>query len=144
MPIGERRGSLWLWDEDLVVRTVCFVTTLIAVVAIAIGVLMLGQWALAIARGRVPELATRPAEIRLHLVAEFATAAVLIVGGIATVIAPAGRPLLLFGLGMLTYTTIVSPGYFLDRGERGPVAMFGAIVIFAIAAAVALTLDLAT
>ena len=118
------------------------VTTLIAVVAIAIGVLMFVQWAVAIARGRVPELATRPAEIRLHLVAEFATATVLIIGGVASIAIPFGLPLLLFGLGMLTYTTIVSPGYFLDRGERGPVVMFGAIMAFAIPAAIALILDL--
>ena len=117
----------------------------IGVVAIAIGVAMNVQWTTALARRRVPEFATRPAEIRLHLVAEFATAAVLVVGG-ATLLAdsPVGAPLALFGFGMLTYTALVSPGYFLDRGERGPIAMFAVIVIAALMSATLLIADLAT
>lgn len=118
--------------------------TWIGLLGIVVGALMFGQWAIALATGRVPELQTRPIEIRLHLVAEFASGIVLMVGGLATVIAlPVGPPLLLFGLGMLTYTAIVSPGYFWARGQRAPVAMFALIVIAAILAAVWLIRSLA-
>jgi hypothetical protein len=113
------------------------VQTGIGLLGIVVGVSMLGQWAVALARRRVPELQTRPIEIRLHLIAEFATGIVLIVGGLATVIAlPVGPPLFLFALGMLTYTAIVSPGYFWARGERPPVVMFALIIVGTIIAAI--------
>lgn len=116
----------------------------IGLLGIVVGTLMIGQWAIALAAGRVPELQTRPIEIRLHLVAEFATGIVLILGGLATGIAlPAGPPLLLFGLGMLTYTAIVSPGYFWARRQRTPVVMFALIVVVAILAAIWLVGSLA-
>lgn len=118
--------------------------TWIGLLGIAVGALMIGQWAIALAAGRVPELQTRPIEIRLHLVAEFATGIVLIAGGLATVITlPVGPPLLLFGLGMLTYTAIVSPGYFWARGQRAPVVMFALIVVVAILTATWLISSLA-
>ena len=116
-------------------------TTWIGITAIAIGILMVLMWAVSLRQGRVPELTTRPAEIRLHLTAEIATAVTLVVGGVATVVAPGGPLLLLFGLGMLTYTTIVSPGYFLDRGQTAPVAMFAVILIVAIAGAALLIVE---
>lgn len=125
-------------------RMLWAMSTLIGVVGVAIGALMIGQWATALARGSVPELRTRPAEIRLHLAAEFATAAVLIAGGLLTIGGMSvGSPLLLFAMGMLAYTAVVSPGYFLDRGERGPVAMFAVIVLIALGSAAWIIVDLA-
>lgn len=119
-------------------------TTWIGLAGIAIGVLMVGQWVVALLTNRVPELESRPIEIRLHLIAEFATAIVLIVGGIGTLagvgIAP---PVLLFGLGMLTYTAIVSPGWFLARGQHAPVVMFAVIVVIALVGAASLAVNLA-
>jgi hypothetical protein len=49
---------------------------------------------------------------------------------------------LLFGLGMLTYTAIVSPGWFLARGQRAPVAMFAVLVVIALVGAASLTASL--
>ncbi len=113
--------------------------SIVAAFAIVVACLMAAQWAAALRTGRVPELATRPAEIRLHLLDEFLTAAVLATGGTTTIggWAP-GRSILLLGLGMLTYTAIVSPGYFIDRRERGPVVMFAAILALTAAGAIAL------
>lgn len=115
----------------------------IGIAGIAIGTLMIGQWTVALVTRRVPELESRPIEIRLHLVAEFLTALVLIVGGIGTLAgALVGPPVLLFGLGMLTYTAIVSPGWFLARGQRAPVAMFAVLVVIALVGAASLTASL--
>jgi hypothetical protein len=49
----------------------------------------------------------------------------------------------LFGFGMLTYTAVVSPGYFLGRGERSPVAMFAVIILVALLSAASLIAELA-
>ena len=43
----------------------------------------------------------------------------------------------LVGLGMLLYTVIQSPGYFLARHERAPVVMFAVLALLTIAAIVA-------
>ena len=79
-------------------------------------------------------------EIALHLTAELATALLLAIGGV--LLARGGtRWLALVGLGMLLYTVIQSPGYFLGRHEMGPVVMFavlGGLTIAAIAATAAL------
>jgi hypothetical protein len=79
-------------------------------------------------------------EIALHLTAELATALLLAIGGV--LLARGGtRWLALVGLGMLLYTVIQSPGYFLGRHELGPVVKFavlGGLTIAAIAATAAL------
>jgi hypothetical protein len=75
-------------------------------------------------------------EIVLHLTAELATAALLATGGI--VLGRGGeRWLALVGLGMLLYTVIQSPGYFLARHELAPVVMFAVLALLTIAAIVA-------
>ena len=57
---------------------------------------------------------SRPWEIAFHLAAEFATAFLLLAGGIAVLKSTSvGRPILLTGLGMVIYSEIVSPGYLL-------------------------------
>ena len=116
-------------------------TTLSAVIAIAIGVIMATWWVVALRGGRVPELSTRPAESRLHLAAEFSTAAMLVLGGVATLARPDGPLLLLFGMGMLAYTATVSAGYFIDRRERSLVVVFGTILVIAVASGVGLILE---
>ena len=74
---------------------------------------MIVQWIFSILSGSVPEFQTEPWRIGFHLAAEFATAALLILGGITVLRSLTwGRPVLLIGLGMLIYSEIVSPGYF--------------------------------
>lgn len=100
--------------------------------AILVGAAMAVQWSVSLLSGGVPELQTEPIALGFHLAAEAITAAVLIVSGAASL---RGRdwakPMLLSGLGMLVYTSIMSPGYFAQRGEMRFLAMF--TVIFAAA-----------
>ncbi|MGD8625314.1 MAG: hypothetical protein PVJ34_12300 [Anaerolineae bacterium] len=104
-----------------------------AVFALVVGAGMIGQWALFLATGQVPELQTEPLRIRFHLAAEFATALALIVGGLALLAnQPWGRWLYLLAVGMLLYTVIVSPGYFAQKGQWAFVAMFAAILLLAL------------
>lgn len=109
--------------------------TVVAWYAIAVGVLMLGWWAVDVRGGALGRPDRRPAEIRLHLAAEVVTAVVLVVGG-ACVLLDGPASLLLVGLGMLLYTVIQSPGYFLARREAVPVVMFAALAVATVAAIV--------
>ena len=101
-----------------------------AVYAIVVGCLMAAMWTFFLASGQVPELASEPVRIALHLAGEFATAALLVVSGAASLGSrPWGAVLLPFALGMLAYTVIVSPGYYAQRGEPAFVALFAVLLV---------------
>jgi hypothetical protein len=103
--------------------------------ALFVGFLMVVQWAVSLAGGQVPELKTAPWEIALHLVAEAATALLLIAAGAGLLRKAAWAPsLYLVAGGMLLYTLIVSPGYFAQRGEWAPVVMFAVLSVGALLA----------
>ena len=92
---------------------------------IVVGCLMIVQWILSIVSGGVPEFQSEPWRISFHLAAEFATAIMLIIGGIAVLRSAAwGRTILLIGLGMVIYSEIVSPGYFAQLGQWPMLGMF--------------------
>ena len=97
-----------------------------SVFSLIIGILMLSMWSFFLVTGNVPELETRTAEIILHLVAEFSTAVLLIISGILLLRASKNAiwvyPL---SMGMLLYTLIVSPGYYIQSGDYIFTAMFG-------------------
>ena len=104
-----------------------------ALYAVAVGLLMLVMWGFLIAAGEVPELATGEAEIYFHLTAEFLTAFLLILGGAAVLLRRnrLGR-LLTVGFGMLLYTLIVSPGYYVDLGKTPIVVMFAVLFVLTV------------
>jgi len=104
-----------------------------AVYAIVVGVLMIGQWGMFIATGQVPEFATEPIRISFHLFGEFATAGLLLAGGLGLLKARKwGFHVFLVSMGMLLYTIIVSPGYFAQQGELVFVGMFAVLVILTV------------
>lgn len=90
---------------------------LIAGFEIGVGAMMILMWAFFFLTGQIPELESKPVEIGLHLAAESATAIVLLFGGWALWKKQnEAVQVSLFGLGMLAYTLIVSPGYYLAQG----------------------------
>ena len=104
-----------------------------SIFALVVGAGMIGQWVFFLATGQVPELKTEPLRIRFHLVAEFATAIALLVGGIALLTNQTwGRWFYLLAMGMLLYTVIVSPGYFAEKGQWAFVGMFAVVLILAL------------
>ena len=65
------------------------------------------------------------------------TAGLLIASGAAWLVAGSGaKALVAAGLGMLLYTVIVSPGYFLARHELPVVGMFGVLAALTVTALV--------
>jgi hypothetical protein len=99
---------------------------------------MILMWVFFIVSGQVPELQTRPAEILLHIIDELSTALLLVVSG-ALVLNRVkwGNLTLLVAFGMLFYTMIVSPGYYIRSGEPSFVAMFAVLLAVGIVAAIA-------
>lgn len=95
-----------------------------------IGISMIGMWSVFLATGTVPEIETKPAEIGLHVVAEMLTAIMLIVGGFGLLYRKSWSiNAYLFASGLLTYTLIVSPGYYVTRGEAAFVVMFAIFLV---------------
>jgi len=101
--------------------------------AIVVGILMLLMWSFFLFAGMVPELDSRPAEIILHLCAEFSTALALIVAGFLAFKSSGHRKWLYpLSIGMLLYTLIVSPGYYIQSGDYLFVVMFGSLIVLSI------------
>lgn len=100
---------------------------------IAVGLLMLGQWAFLLVAGQAPEIKTEPVRLAFHLAAEFGTALGLIASGLALLrrAAWANGAYLAFA-GMLLYSVIVSPGYFAQQGQWAFVAMFAVLLALAV------------
>ena len=51
--------------------------------SLIVGILMIGRWGFFLATGQVAELQTEPMRIVAHLIGEFLTAILLIIGGAA-------------------------------------------------------------
>src|SRR5215208_7308386 len=103
---------------------------------ILVGLLMIAQWAFSILSSGVPEFQTAPWEIAFHLAAEWATALILIIGGLADLRTTSwAKQVLLVGLGMVIYSEIVSPGYFAQGGQWPLVAMFTVLLCGAVLSA---------
>lgn len=97
------------------------------------GIAMLGMWAMFMATGQVPELQTKFYEIALHIVAEVATAIALIIGGYGLFAGRKwGMQAYMLSMGMLLYTLIVSPGYYIQRENIVMTGMFAAFFVLAI------------
>ena len=91
-----------------------------------IGISMIGMWSVFIITDAVPEIETKPAEIGLHVIAEILTATALLIGGLGLLFRKRwGFNMYLVASGLLTYTLIVSPGYYITKEEPVFVAMFG-------------------
>jgi len=104
-----------------------------SVFAVFVGISMIGMWFVFYFTGNIPELETKPVEIGAHILAEMATAVLLIIGGIwLSSGKKRGREIFLLAMGMLLYTLIMSPAYFLQSGEYGFVVMFAVLTALAV------------
>ncbi len=113
---------------------------LIAGYAIVVGIFMIGFWGVLVATGQA-ELQERPWDMRLHLAAEFSTAALLLIAGVGSFLGLPGVPVLgPVALGKLLYTVINSPGFYAGKGDRSMVGMFAILAVVTAAAITALVL----
>jgi hypothetical protein len=107
-----------------------------------VGILMLVYWTAMLALGNVPEVQTTPIAIMCHVAAEALTAVALIAGAYGLLKGREwGSKVHALSLGMLIYTCIQSPGYFLQQGVFPIAGMFAVILaaglyLFAVAPSV--------
>jgi hypothetical protein len=96
---------------------------------ILVGIQILGIWTLVLLKGEVPEFATEPWNILMHIIAEFLTGTLLLLSGL--IILTQGKKHWIFhlSLGALLYTLIASQGYYAHQGKWGIVAMFVALLL---------------
>ncbi len=112
----------------------------VSIYSIIIGISMISMWFFFFLSNSIPELETEPVRISMHILAEIITAFLLISSGIGLLKHQDwASKLNLFALGMLIYTLIQSPGYFLETKEYEMVAMFAVMLIFAVFFALKLT-----
>ena len=101
--------------------------------SIVIGIAMICMWSVFLVTNQVPELKTAPLKISYHLLAEFLTAILLLIGGSGLFTKKVwGFHLYLISLGMLLYTVIVSAGYYVNLGDMIMVSMFTVFQVFTI------------
>ena len=101
-----------------------------ALYAIAVGLLIFGQWAFFLITRQVPELKTERVRVLFHIADEFVTAALLIVSGVGLLLQLSwATSVYLIAIGMLLYTIIVSAGYFAQKRVWPIVGMFAVLLL---------------
>lgn len=101
--------------------------------SVFVGLCMIGMWIMFYSTGGIPELTTKTAEIGLHIVGEMVTAILLIMGGYAVLTNKDwGLQAYSLSMGMLLYTLIVSPGYYVQRREIPFVIMFSVLFLMSV------------
>lgn len=106
----------------------------IGIFMILMGSLMILMWFFFLLAGMVPELVTVPLTTGAHIAAEIAAGSMMIYGGLCLVLKkPAAERIALYGLGMFVYAVIQAPGYYLQKGVVGFVAMFILFLILGLA-----------
>ncbi|HYM40930.1 MAG TPA: hypothetical protein VEY12_12450 [Thermoplasmata archaeon] len=100
---------------------------LVAAYSVIVGLFMIGFWGVLVARKQA-ELDQRPWDMRLHIAAELATAILLVLTGVGAVLESTGLAgLAPIALGMLLYTTVNSPGFYVGKRNWPMVAMFAVL-----------------
>lgn len=101
--------------------------------SIFVGLCMIVMWIMFYCTEGIPELSTKPAEIGLHITGEMITALLLIIGGYAIFTKRSwGLQVYSVSMGMLLYTLIVSPGYYVQKGEFLFVIMFSVLLFLSV------------
>jgi hypothetical protein len=99
-----------------------------AIYSILVGIAMIGMWLSLIATNQVPEINDEPIRITYHLIGEYLTAIMLLIGGFGLLTNRGwGFHVFLISMGMLLYTVIVSAGYY---GQKEDMIMVGVFTIF--------------
>jgi hypothetical protein len=101
-----------------------------AVFTVIVGLLMIGMWSMLVLTGQVPYLDTPQMEIKLHILTEMLTAAMLIIGGVSVLRSWEKVNWIHYvSQGMLIYAIINSSGYYIDMGESAMAGMFGVLLV---------------
>ena len=107
--------------------------TIVSAYSITMGVAIAVFWSVLWVNGSIPEMLTKPWEIVMHLTAEFTTAGLLLVSGFGLWFgARWALRMNMFASGMLVYSLIQTPGYYLQRNAMIFVLMFAVSFLLAL------------
>lgn len=103
--------------------------TIAGIYSIFVGAVVVGLWAFLLLTGQVEEIATEPASIYAHILAELTMAALLIVSGYGLLKNLIWSSQIFFvAAGLLIYSTINSSGYYMEIGNLPVVFVFGILL----------------
>lgn len=115
------------------VRRELGVRTLVAAYSITMGIVVAVFWTVLWATGSIPDIMMKPWEMVMHLTAEFTMAALLFVSGLGLWFgAHWALRMNMFASGMLVYSLIQTPGYYLQRDAMIFVLMFAVAFLMAL------------
>lgn len=101
-----------------------------SIYTILIGIAMFCMWLLLLIKKEVPELSTKPTQLYFHLIAEFITSIILIIGGIGLIMNQSwGVAIFFIAIGMAIYSTINAAGFY---GQLKDWPMFITLIVFTI------------
>lgn len=101
-----------------------------SVFALVVGVAMVLMWVFFLVNDQVPELATIPIEITFSIIADNATAVLLIISGYGLYSEkPWGPDVFLVSMGALFYSLMIAIGYYAQLGEIPMLGLFVPIFI---------------
>ncbi|MFX1377041.1 MAG: hypothetical protein ACFFA0_14645 [Promethearchaeota archaeon] len=101
-----------------------------SIYTIIIGVAMLCMWIFLLGKKEVPELTSKPTQIFFHLIAEFMTSILLVIGGVGLLTEQSwGIVIFYISIGMVIYSTINAAGFY---GQLKDWPMFIMLIVFSI------------
>jgi len=101
-----------------------------SIYTIIIGIAMLCMWIFLLGKREVPDLTTKPTQISFHLIAEFLTSIMLIIGGFGLFANQSwGIVIFYISIGMMIYSTINAAGFY---GQLKDWPMFIMLIVFTI------------
>lgn len=104
-----------------------------AIYSIAVGLFMMGTWILFLVTGEATEFEHKMTALVFYWTAEFITAISLIVAGTGLLYRRTwASPVYLIATGMLLYTLVYSPSWFVTHGHWPMVAIFAGLLILGI------------
>jgi len=100
------------------------------IIAVVIGIGIIGLWIMLILTKQVPELKTEPVAITFHITAEMIMGILSLVSGIFLLIGLSWAPyFFILAMGLVIYAVINAAGYYGQRKQWLFVIMFGIILI---------------
>ncbi len=101
-----------------------------SIYTIIIGIAMLCMWIFLLGKREVPDLTTKPTQISFHLIAEFLTSIMLLIGGFGLFTDQSwGTVIFYIAIGMVIYSTINAAGFY---GQLKDWPMFIMLIVFTI------------
>ncbi len=100
-----------------------------ALFSIVAGIGICGIWIMLMSAGGIAELETEPVRITLHVLSEFLTALLLIIGGVALLKKKSrAKAFFYVSQGMLIYSVLNAAGYYVQLNNAAMGIMFSVIL----------------